>query len=152
MTATFSAWPRHVYVASDGADRHKIGLTTNLQVRRYHLGRDLGRRVEIVHSEPLSPDADAVECAAHWLLADRHEGREWFTVTKAEAVAALETAKAQVRAGDLPTSRLVMVERYGLAALVALAVSEACEPGESPADFIRQAIEAELKRRSRQKP
>lgn len=149
MSALFSNWPRHVYVASDDRGRHKIGITNNPRLRRYHLGRDLGCPVEIVHTEPLSPEAEAVECAAHWILAERHEGREWFAVSRDEALQALEQAKAQVSDGALPTVRLSTVGRYGLPATVARAVTAACRAGETPSDFIRQAVEAELRKREK---
>lgn len=152
MTATFSRSASHLYIASDGAGRHKIGQTINPKQRPYQLGRDIGRAVTIVHTEPLSPDADAIECAAHWILADHHDGGEWFAVSEAGAREALERAKAQVANGDLPTRRLTIQERYGFGAHFGRTIADACEPGETPAEFIRKAIEAELKRRERQKP
>ncbi len=149
MTASFSTWPRHVYIASDGRGRHKIGQTVNLKSRRYNLSRDLGRPVTIIHADPVSPDADAIECAAHWLLVERHGGREWFEVSEADARDALSTAKAQVAAGQLPEHRLVLIERYGLPALIARDVAKACGARETPREFVHLAIQAELKRRER---
>lgn len=151
MAVTFDNWARHLYIASDGTGRHKIGQTINLKQRPYHLGRDIGRKVTIVHAEPLSTEADAIECAAHWILADRHDGREWFAVSEVEAREALERAKAQIAAGDLPTVRLTIQERYGFGANFGRTIAEACEPGETPAEFIREAIDRELKRRERKK-
>lgn len=94
---------RHVYVAADDAGRHKIGVTTNPMKRCAELSRDLGgRAVQIIHVEPHDSAALAVERRCHALLANRHDGGEWFAVDRAAAMAALAVAKIERQPSHFP--------------------------------------------------
>lgn len=151
---------RSVCVARDGRGRHKIGSTGNPRLRAYHLRRKTGLPVEIVHLTKATSAGELVEIAAHWLLADSHIGGEWFNVTAEQAIEAVAEASIQIEAGSRPASRLakggrpIMFPDLSPASLLrgTLArIDAARTDGENRADFIRQAVERELKRRERDK-
>lgn len=139
---------QHVYVAADTRGRHKIGVTGNPRLRAYHLSRDLGVPVQIVHLEPPSAEAENVETFAHWELASSHDGGEWFLVDRDAAVAAVEAGKEQVRNGEVVPAKIVVLERYGFPAHLELSLRAALAPGETRAQFMREAVESELRRRA----
>lgn len=101
---------RHVYVAADDVGRHKIGVTQNPVNRCRQLSADLGgATVEFVHLEPDNRHAFEVERRAHMLLANQHDGGEWFKVSRSTALAALEMAKLAAgvpEAPSLPVSQM----------------------------------------------
>lgn len=151
MSLSLRKEARHVYVASDATGMHKIGVTGNLKLRAYHLGRERGRPVSIVHSEFIE-QAEAIEVTAHMLMVDKHERGEWFEVTEAEALAAFIRAKEKVAAGERPEVRLSMLRSRTLGVAMERRMKLAYGPRESRTDFLRVAVEAELKRRERRKP
>ena len=142
---------RHVYVAADGSGRHKIGFSGNVPLRMYHLTRRLQRPVVAVHVEPMMRDAEAVEVFAHWALVDRHDHSEWFNATAEEAIEAVRGARLRVVSGELPTARPIVKQRQDIGVVIEAALGSALRPGETRLDFIREAVEREIKRRSRQK-
>lgn len=143
--------PRHVYVATDQAGRHKIGVTGNLRLREYHLTRGMGSPVKIIHADGPHLEAEAIEQTAHWLLADQHDWGEWFNVAKARAVEAIEQAKARVASGEHPTVRLLSKRRGSLGHSLEAGIRAELVAGETRIAFIREAVEREIKRRSRGK-
>lgn len=142
-----SNFPAHVYVAADGRGWHKIGKTADLKLREYHLSRDRGCAVRIVHHEPLRLKADLVEVAAHWLLSERENEREWFKVEEAEAVEAVKQALFSVERGHVPHARFAFERRKAVDAEQDAMIRAALRPKESFRQFIREAVERELERR-----
>lgn len=141
---------RWVYVAADEDGRHKIGCTGNLDLRMYHLGRDLGfKRVTLVHSTKLDDVADAAENLAHWSLAERPNCREWFSVRAEDAIAAVDAAAARALAGERITSRFAVEKRLTIRDDLNARMAEALAPGKSRQRFMEAAVEAELKRREK---
>lgn len=97
---------RWVYVAADEAGRHKIGCTKDLKLRMYHLSRDLGfKPVALVHSVKLDGAANDVENMAHCGLVDFPNHREWFDVSAARVIAAIDAAIVRAERGELDQGR-----------------------------------------------
>lgn len=148
--------PQSVYVASDGSGRHKIGVTADAAVREYHLSRDAGTKATIRHLTPPTPRGQIIEATAHWLLAEMRSQGEWFDVSEAAALAAVEEAIRLVDAGHVPDRRLCVGGRpvlypdklrsefcEGTLARIQAVLTE----GENQVGFIREAVERELARR-----
>jgi len=101
-----------------------------------------------------------IERYVHWLLRDKHFTGEWFNASREEAAEAVRLAMAeedldqvypiprvwtmrrQLRDGENITTKFPKGTRARLHA--------AC--GDDYAEFVRSTVEAELKRRERQKP
>lgn len=71
-----------VYVMDDGLHR-KIGISDNPAVRAKEVRRSAPVRVVFAQE---APECRRVERKAHLILADRHVGGEWFSVSIEEAV------------------------------------------------------------------
>jgi len=141
--------PRHVYVATDDKGWHKVGTTANLGLRRYHLERDRGTPVRMVHFEPMQPQAELIEISAHWLLAGHENSREWFRVDAETAIGAVRQAAQDVAGGHVPHTRFSGDRRKAIDAEQDAAINKALRHGESFAQFLRVAVERELERRER---
>lgn len=147
MTVSLGLSPSRVYVAADQNGWHKIGMTRNPKLRAYHLARDRRLQVTMVEVFPERIDANRVEVTAHWLLADHENLREWFNVTAAQAVAAVNQAIAMVDGGHIPHSRFSYLRRKVSSVEQDARVRAALFKGENMKHFFDRAIEAELKRR-----
>jgi hypothetical protein len=141
--------PSSVYVAVDTNGWHKVGHTAKPTTREYHLSRERGCPVRMVHIEPGRINAEYVEVTAHWLLAEHENTREWFKVDAATAIRAVEEAREKVDAGHLPHSRFAYERRKVVEEEQDRRVRAALTPGETMQRFIRKAVEAELTRRER---
>lgn len=151
-----TAEPKSVYVADDGFGLCKVGVSGNIPQRTYHLRRDTGRPVEIVHVEPPVSRAELVEAAAHWTLAPSHVTGEWFRVTPEQAVIAIKGAQERIAAGDLPVKRFITAgsialdprhEGLGLSEVAVRRMEAVIYPCEGTRAFFRKAVEAEIRRR-----
>jgi hypothetical protein len=105
--------------------------------------------------------AKAAEHYAHWLLREHHYENEWFNVTEAEALAAVEHAlrpeamEAYDEREIIPS--ITLYRKQGELFSVRLPKGTTVRlrsvlGSEGHSDFIRTAVEAELKRRERKKP
>lgn len=141
--------PSSVYVAVDANGWHKVGHTAKPTLRRYHLERDRGCPVQIIHVEPERPNAEYVEVAAHWLLAEYENAREWFKVDEATARRAVDEAREKVDAGHIPHSRFAYERRKVLEIDQDRRARAALASGETMQRFIRLAVESELTRRGK---
>lgn len=139
--------PTSVYVATDDRGWCKIGHTGDPPKRQYHLARDRGCPVRMIHVEPCRPKAEIVEVAAHWILQDAENHHEWFKVDEATALNALRLAVSKVSAGHIPHARFWTGKRKTLAADLDAQARAALAPGETISQFIREAVERELERR-----
>lgn len=105
----------------------------------------------------------AAERYVHWLLRDRRLKNEWFNVTRGEAEDAVRKALEPealnaldvIPSGTLPDKRSGYGEGDYVRTKFAVGTREriraALRPGEYPADLHRAAVEAELRRRERDK-
>lgn len=138
-----------VYVADDASGRFKIGHTSNLKLRTYHLSRDLKRPVRMVRSWPVGERARAVEATAQWSIEDRHDRGEWFAASEAEVIAAVEAAVSTVQDGDPIPKLFASGKRFEVTRRVEAEMMAALEPAETRLDFLLAAIRREIKRRER---
>lgn len=151
------------YVASAGARRQKIGLSSDPFRRVAALSGASGYPLTLVAQHEVT-DAALVERMAHWLLRDSHIHGEWFGVDVATAEATIVQASQLIKEGqkvprrpsnpcsgrggrpplgnkptqirlpeELKARAVALVGTYGLA------------------KFIREAMEAELDRRERKR-
>lgn len=145
-----------IYLLSTGRKLKKVGLSSKADVRHRNIQTSNGGEVVLAYSKSVPADiAHDVEKRAHWLLREFKRRGEWFAVKADVAVAAIEQAihergngeKARSGAGRPPLGvketkvRLTEAQRERIRELVG-------EQG--MAQFIREAIERELKRRERQ--
>jgi hypothetical protein len=101
VTATKSAWvPRNVYVIAEQDGPLKIGVSDNPTGRMATL-KAKRRTLSVVASFSRDGDARLIESIAHRLLLAKHVKGEWFDVSDAQAIAAIESAIAMVESGDL---------------------------------------------------
>jgi len=103
--------PRVIYVMSDGPDRSKVGITTNLAQRLKSIRVNSLSLVAVEwHSEPRE-DAALVESVVHQALLDRRIAGEWFAVSANETIVAVQRAivavdsKVETRIRRLPDGR-----------------------------------------------
>ncbi len=149
---------RSVYVASAGRKRHKVGLSGNPRRRLAGLSSVLGKRLVLSHVSE-TPNAEAVERLAHWILRGAHLYGEWFNVDAETAKGAVCEAVARVSAGEVAPSRIAGPGRpqqfpiritLPITARMAARIDAALRNGETRVDWIRDAIDRELKRRERE--
>jgi hypothetical protein len=148
---------RYIYVIGPPGGPQKVGLAANARRRvaelqvGSHTPLKLGFSVEIEAAE-----AWPVESYAHWILRDHSVGGEWFSVSVEDAVRAIGEAIAAVRRGERKGSKSVgrkkrwsedMVARFPEGTFAR--IDAVREEGEDRTDFVREAVERELKRRER---
>ncbi|MHC2016282.1 GIY-YIG nuclease family protein [Methylobacterium sp. CM6247] len=157
-----SAEPAFLYVIGSREDGpHKVGLSVDPGRRLKGLQTGNPRRLVVKRAAP-SPtnDASAVERYAHYLLRESAILGEWFNVTEEAAWVALVAATEAVanglsapgRPGFGGAGRPMLWPDKIVAPLPkgSLARMEAVlQPAEDKTDFLRTAVEAELKRRER---
>lgn len=142
-----------IYMLSTGRKMKKIGISAKSEVRHRQIQTSNGGEVVLAYSKAIPADlAGDVERRAHWLLREFKRRGEWFAVRADAAIAAIERAiqergegeKARSGAGRPPLGnkatqvRLPEEIREQIRELVG-------EKG--MAQFIREAVERELKRR-----
>lgn len=142
-----------IYMLSTGRKMKKIGISAKSEVRHRQIQTSNGGDVVLAYSKVVPADlAPDIERRAHWLLREFKRRGEWFAVKAEIAIAAIDQAvkergegeKARSGAGRpalgvKPTQvRLSKETREQIRELVG-------EKG--MAQFIREAVERELKRR-----
>lgn len=147
-----------VYVIGSPRGPQKIGVALNVARRLGAL--QTGSSVKLIASlvEPMAtPEAKLVEAHAHWLLRDSRLSGEWFRVTPTDAGRAVREAIEAVARGEArgrsAVGRPKMDVKPMLVRLpegVTEQIDAIAGPGKR-AEFIRDAVEREIKRRSRQK-
>lgn len=156
----------HIYVLGYEGGPYKIGYGYEPTQRLLAQKRRGHAEIYIVGSWPVGTSiAMAAERFVHWKLHDKHHKNEWFNVTFEEAKAAIELALSPGHIGvhdpydmippitgvDKGLGRFEFVRaqfKPGVKDRMRSTLSE----GEAMSDFIRVAVDAELKRRERQKP
>lgn len=146
-----------VYVIGSARGPKKVGLSNGLRQRLRSVQTGNESRLKVLLAEEV-PDASAaaIERRAHWLLRDARKNGEWFAVSAKAAIAAVTQAiaeggegeKAKPAVGRPPLNVKVMPVRLpaGMAERIDAIAGE-----NRRAEFIREAVERELKRRERQK-
>lgn len=143
---------KSVYIASDGPQRHKIGISESPAGRVRGLSSTMGRALRLVDAHAVG-DAAAVERMAHWLLADKRGLGEWFAVSAEQAQAAVVEAARRIASGEAAPNAKLYPVRITLPLTVEMVkrADAALLDGEDRVSLIRQAIERELKRREKAK-
>lgn len=155
----------YLYVCGYEGGPFKIGYGYNPGNRMKDHVRNGHAGIFMVGAWPVGAGiAQAAERYVHWLLRDKHFQKEWFNVTQEEAEAAVRHALSPgaIDAHDefsmIPPitgkdKNLGHKEwaRTNFAAGTLLRVKSVVAKGETQSDFMRAAVEAELKRRERQK-
>ena len=156
----------YLYVVGYEAGPCKVGYSYQPEQRERAMQR--GGAVEAVLLERSIPInsriATAAERYAHWLLRDHHLGVEWFNVTKDVAIAAIRKAVEpeimrdhdyrdpipmviritnQIKDGEFISTKFPAGTNRRIADILG--------GPDGKAAFIREAVEAELKRRERGK-
>jgi hypothetical protein len=97
---TSNPYPLNVYVVRQANGPCKVGMSDSPHKRIGSL-RGGRSRLTIAGKYPgQSGDARLVERVAHQLLAGKHLGGEWFDVTDAQAIAAVQEAIRLVDSND----------------------------------------------------
>jgi hypothetical protein len=133
----------------------KVGHSMDVSHRLGQLQAKVTQRLFITGKWPVGQQiALAAERYAHWLLRDHSLGREWFDVSREQAVCAIERALAEdvdaqyplpsidfhsreIVGGEHISAKFAKGTRARLNALV----------GRGHAQFLRETVEAELRRR-----
>ena len=145
-----------IYVIGGATGPKKIGIARNPKARLSQIVSSSAAPVRILHSREMD-DAAGVEAHAHHLLSARWVRGEWFKVSLEDAISAIDQAAALVAAGDTRPKRLsvgrpkIFAEqlRVPLVAGSIARIDAVLAAGEPRLDMIREAIEREIKRRSK---
>jgi Meiotically up-regulated gene 113 len=137
----------------------KIGWSYNPARRVYPINRQSNTNAALVGQVPVSPGrALHAERYAHWLLRDHHYRAEWFNVSAAEALKAIETA-AKYDWSEMADGYILIppVNKRGgkfneiasckLANGLGTRITRVLDNSESKSDFIRLAVDRELAHR-----
>lgn len=147
-----------VYVIGSPRGPQKIGVALNVARRLGALQTGNSTKLSVSLAKPMAtPEAKMVEAHAHWLLRESRMAGEWFRVSPAAAGRAVRDAIAAVASGNAQGRSAVGRPKMDVkATLVRLPegmaeqIDALAGPGKR-AEFIREAVEREIKRRSRQK-
>lgn len=146
----------HVYVFGPEGGPLKIGRADIPEKRMRHLQTGHPSPLVLLHKQPVPRAlAAAIEWRAHWLLKECRSHGEWFTCSLRAAKDALRSAIESGGAGEKARGKVGRVKindeqtpaRFPegtLARIDALLADK-----EKRSDFIREAVEREIKRRSR---
>lgn len=159
MLVSRRAETAYLYVFSVPGGPTKIGHAMSVERRQKAIERESGKKVIVTGNWPVgSGIALAVERYVHWLLREKHFRGEWFNASEEEVLAAVDRA---LNAEIDPCYPIPPVDEYGRGmkygdhmatkypAGTKAAVSRLLNQGEGPADFVREAVAREIKRRSR---
>ncbi|MCS3692049.1 hypothetical protein ABIF07_001035 [Bradyrhizobium elkanii] len=150
----------YLYVIGTSDGPVKIGHSLAPQRRLDDFRRE-GREVVLTGTWPLGRSiALAVERYVHWQLRERHIRGEWFNVPRPEVLSAIRLALSKINEidGRYPIPAL---DRHGpkirfaehmkarFAEGTFARMDAVRDDGEDRTDFIREAVERELKRRER---
>lgn len=161
-----SAKPDTVYLYVMGFEEGgpvKVGFAQCPETRRKQLAAKEGETLIVLGFAPQAAmKAHCTERYVHWLLRERHFKGEWFNVDKQTALAAVHDGIAKWQTVNAPWF-VPAIDKVGKGLGYKQHISTlfpdgyrhtldaALAPGESRSDLIREAIEAELKRRERGK-
>lgn len=150
-----------LYVVQARRNLVKIGMAAKPAARLCSLQTGSAKRLRLAHIVPVERSlAVAVERYAHWLLNEFRGSGEWFSVSAEQAATAIREALSAVSDGERqghssvgrpPLSR----DTETKPTMVRLTEEtrqriEAIAGPNRMAEFIREAIEAELTRRERE--
>lgn len=149
----------YVYVIGSSGGPCKVGYSVDTERRLRDLQRPRTQRITVFGKWPIGHAAAlSVERYAHWLLREKQISGEWFDVTAEEAADAVSAAIHEGVDPDYPLPRVDMIGRaLGCGENIHTKypqgtrerIRSALASDEHQADFIRAAVEAELKRRER---
>jgi hypothetical protein len=136
----------------------KVGRSMDTAKRVKMLSAQYGKNLIVMGKWPVGAYlALQVERYTHWLLRDRHYSGEWFSVTASEAAAAIEQAvnapitdKLLLPPIDVPGRKILNGEHIAVKfpSGTRAAISNIMGGADGRADFIREAVEREIARRS----
>lgn len=150
-----------LYVVQARRNLVKIGMAAKPAARLCSLQTGSTERLRLAHIVPVERSlAVAVERYAHWLLNEFRGSGEWFSVSAEQAATAIREALSAVSDGERqghssvgrpPLSRDTETKptMVRLTASVRARIEAVAGPNRM-AEFIREAIEAELVRRERE--
>ncbi|MGR7993893.1 GIY-YIG nuclease family protein [Xanthobacter sp. ZOL 2024] len=161
--SSISELQAYLYVCGYDGGPFKIGYGYNPSKRMKDHVRSGHAGIFMVGAWPVGARiAQAAERYVHWLLRDKHLQKEWFNVTQEEAEAAVRHAlspgalEAHDNFSMVPpitgkNKDLGYKEwaRTNFASGTLLRIKSVVAKDETQSDFIREAIEAELKRREK---
>lgn len=146
---------KFVYVIGSRHGPRKIGASRNPALRCGKLATGHAAPLSVQYSAQVpAEEAADVEALAHLALVDRRQHGEWFRVSLDEArhaiANAIDAVKRGERAGKKSVGRIRrwaedMQARFAEGTFARIAA--VLKDGEDRTDFIREAVEAELKRR-----
>ena len=142
-----------IYMLSTGRKMKKIGISAKSDIRHRQIQTSNGGDVVLAFSKAIPADiAPDIERRAHWLLREFKRRGEWFAVKAEVAIAAIEQAVRErgegekARSGAGRPSLGVKPTQVRLSEEIREQIRELV--GEKGmAQFIREAVERELKRR-----
>lgn len=151
----------YLYVFGAEVGPSKVGQSTCPPRRLKQLQAKHPERIVVAGTWPVGGRvALATERYVHWLLRERHVHGEWFDAPREEIVAAIETALRVGPDPEYPMPRADMLAR-GIGSGEHLSVKhpkgtkaridDLLAADEHRADFIREAVEREITRRSKAK-
>lgn len=152
----------YLYMMGVAGGPSKIGYATAPVTRMKAIQRETAGTVTLLGEWPVgAAKALATERYVHWLLREHHFRGEWFNVSQERAALAINAALASLvdERNPIPPLEAPGRElRYGqhmankFQAGTFERVAAVLAEGEDRTDFVREAVERELKRRERQKP
>lgn len=134
----------------------KVGLAKTPERRLHAVQTGHAKPVRLFGFWPVPADrARDIELRAHWLLREKRAHGEWFTVGAREATQAAKAAvesngegeKARPSVGRIKINDEQTPARFPEGTLAR--IDAVLEGKEKRSDFIREAVEKELKRRER---
>jgi hypothetical protein len=146
-----------IYLLSTGRKMKKVGISAKSDVRHRQIQTSNGGEVILAYSRAVPAElAPDIERRAHWLLREFKRRGEWFAVKAEIAIAAIDQAIRERGEGEKARSGAGRPALGNKATQVRLPeeVRERIRElvGEKGmAQFIREAVERELKRRSKQR-
>lgn len=147
-----------IYVLGTARGPKKIRVSADAKRRARAVQSTSGQALRLLHHQSVPGESRReVEAHAHWLLRDRWVRGEWFTVTLPEAKTAIAESLVAVAEGrgqrsnkNLGRPRINGEQTPARFPDGTLArIDAACVEKENRSDFIREAVERELKRRGK---
>lgn len=142
----------YLYVFGGIGGPCKIGWSSDPDRRSKYARHAAGRR-DVLHIAPIGNGfALYAERYAHWLLREHHYRNEWFNVEPSVAIEAADRAVVLDfhRVGLIPTiADLHAISNFPKGTMARIDAVLDADNREKRADFYREAIEKELKRREK---
>ncbi|MCK1479359.1 GIY-YIG nuclease family protein [Bradyrhizobium sp. 197] len=144
-----------IYLLSTGRKLKKIGISSKTDARHRAIQTANGGEIALTYSKTVPADiAPDVERRAHWLLREFKRRGEWFAVGAGVAIAAIDRAIQERGEGEKARSGAGRPSLGVKETKVRLNDDqpdriEALVGKNRMAEFIREAVERELKRREK---